>query len=230
MHRGVRSYANPVDGGSRLIEQHAALLERCIRRLVLRTGVRDRDDDLWVAAALALVDAAKRFEPARAVKFETYAEARINGAMLDEMRRMDHLPRRLRARASEVEAARKRLRQRLHEEPTTEQVCEEAGLDAQTLATLDAASGPLLDVDQGAAVPSAQPDVTASIERRELKQSMTLAIARLPPRLQTLVSLIYVEELTYREIGQILDISEPRVCQLHSQAMALLRKDVKAAA
>src|SRR5262249_2847094 len=98
MSRPERAYARVPDESSALIARHAPLIDRVARRVAARAGMPELADELWSAGAMGLLDAARRFAPGREVRFETFAEHRIRGAMLDELRRLDHLPRRLRAR------------------------------------------------------------------------------------------------------------------------------------
>jgi len=220
MHSAHARYAAQ-DGDSALLMRHGALIDRAARRVAARTGGAVSPDDLWSAGALGLLEAARRFDAARDVKFETFAAHRIQGAMLDELRRMDHLPRRLRAQADEVERARGRLAQALSREPTGEELAAETGLGSEELAAVLGAAQPQVE-----ALDTLQSDGTPADERLEREQllgAVSAAVAALPERLQTLLALHYVEGLTYREIAKILDISEPRVCQLHGDALARLR-------
>ncbi len=138
------------------------------------------------------------------------------------------LPRRLRAQADEVERARARLAQALSREPTGDELAVETGLGSEELAAvLGAAQAHVeaLDTLQAGVMPADE-----QLERQQLLGSVASAVAMLPDRLQTLLALHYVEGLTYREVAKILDISEPRVCQLHADAMALLRSTARAGA
>jgi RNA polymerase sigma factor for flagellar operon FliA len=220
-HRAAARYATEANSDSALIDRHGALIDRIARKLASRTAGAVSPDDLWSAGALGLLDAARRFDPARDVKFETFAAHRIKGAMLDEMRRLDHLPRRLREQADKLEQARARLAQALHREPTSEELCEAGGLDPEELASLQSVTQPAFTVLDHLESPATPADEQA--ERSELLRHMTQAIGQLPERLQLVLSLHYVEGLTYREIAKILEVSEPRVCQLHGEAMAALR-------
>ena len=220
MHSAHARYAAQ-DGDAALLTRHGGLIDRAARRMAARTGGAVSPDDLWSAGALGLLEAARRFDAARDVKFETFAAHRIQGAMLDELRRMDHLPRRLRAQADEVERARARLAQALSREPTGEELAAETGLGSEELAAVLGAAQPhveALDTLQAAGTPADE-----RLERDQLLGAVSAAVAALPERLQTLLALHYVEGLTYREIAKVFDVSEPRVCQLHGDALARLR-------
>jgi len=221
MHRAHARYAAEGDSDAALIARHAALIDRAARRLAGRTAGAVSPDDLWSAGALGLVDAARKFDAKRDVRFETYAEHRIRGAMLDEMRRMDHLPRRLRDQADQVERATARLGQKLQREPTVEELSDDVGIDAEELAALKGLTEPhmfILDGLQATTVPSDE-----QVERSEAAWALARGVEGLPERMQLVLSLHYVEGLTYREIAKILAVSEPRVCQIHGEAIDKLR-------
>lgn len=224
MHVALQRYASPRDAGSRVLAEHASLLERLVRRLVARTGLWDLEDDLWVAGAVALVEAHQRWDSTRGVPFEAFAEYRVRGAMLDELRRYDHLPRRLRTRAEQFRKTRDDLRQQYGREPTTEELCEKLQVDAETLASMDSVADAPLPMLADPSAQDAAPSPAALTENEAVKQALAVAITRLPQRLQILLSLHYVEGLTYREIATILDVSQPRVCQLHGQALKLVKE------
>jgi RNA polymerase sigma factor FliA len=222
MLRAYARYSQPSDSDAELLARHGPIIERCARRLAARSGHIVSADDLWSAGAMGLLEAARRFDGARDVRFESFAEHRIRGAMLDEMRRMDHLPRRLRNDVERVERARGALAQKLGRDPETHEVAEAMGADPQEVAELLQLVAPPLPMEEEiAAAPTiAQDD---AVSRSQLQRALAKAIGALPERLQVLLALYYDEELTYREVAKIMGISEPRVCQLHSDAVKRLR-------
>jgi len=214
-------YGQP-DPEAELVQRHATLLDRCARRLSARTGHAIAPEDLWSAGALGLLEAARRFDGSRDVRFETFAEHRIRGAMLDEMRRMDHLPRRLRSDTDRVDGARRALAQSLGREPSLEEVAGALGAEVGEVAELLMLLQPSVPMeDEAHAAAAARAD--DALESAHLRHEVARAIAELPDRLQVLLALYYDEELTYREIAKVLGVSEPRVCQLHSDAVKRLR-------
>jgi len=224
MHRSAARYAAEGDSDGALIARHAALIDRQARRIAGRTAGAVAADDLWSAGAMGLLEAARRFDGARDVRFETFAEHRIKGAMLDEMRRMDHLPRRLRDQAEQVERAHARLGQELKREPTSDELSAEVGVGSEELASLFSVMQPhvqVIDMLQASITPSDE-----QVERIEQLQALTAAVAALPERLQLVLALHYTEGLTYREIAKVLEVSEPRVCQIHGEAIARLRGEI----
>jgi len=221
-HRAYLRYAAVGDEESAFIARHAELISRLARRMAARTGNAVSADDLWSAGALGLLEASRRFDPNREVRFESFAEHRIRGAMLDELRRLDHLPRRLRTQLDEVERARAHLVRTLGREPGQDEVASALGVGLDELEALAGLAQPLLEILPNLSAASLPAE--DAIARAELQQTLAAAIAGLPERLQLVLSLHYQESLTYREIAKVLDVSEPRVCQLHSEAVGLLRK------
>jgi RNA polymerase sigma factor for flagellar operon FliA len=221
VHRAHARYAaNPDD---ELVARHGALIARVARRIAARTGGAVAAEDLWSAGAVGLLDAARRFDGARDVGFEAFAEHRIRGAMLDELRRIDHLPRRMRADLARLEQARARLAQALGREPEPSEVAEELGIALDELDGLQSLALPPLGLEHSEGLASEELRGDEAAMRREALRAMTSAVAELPERLQLLLSLHYVEGLSYREVAHVLKVSEPRVCQLHREAMKLLR-------
>jgi RNA polymerase sigma factor for flagellar operon FliA len=221
MHRVRARYAaNPDD---ELVARHAALIARLGRRIAARTGGAVAAEDLWSAGAVGLIDAARRFDGARDVGFEQFAEHRIRGAMLDELRRIDHLPRRLRSDLARVEAARSRLAQGLGREPDPSEIAEELGVPLDDLDAMQSLALPPLGVEHYEGLPSQELRGDEAAMRGQALRAVAGAVAELPERLQLLLSLHYVEGLSYREIAHVLKVSEPRVCQLHREAVKLLR-------
>ncbi len=222
MRRAHARYAAPTaDTEATILDRHGHLVDRLARRLSARTAGAVSAEDLWSAGAMGLLDATRRFDLARDVRFETFAEHRIRGAMLDEMRRMDHLPRRLRARAESVERTRDQLCHALQREPANDELAAAAGVDLEELGAILALTDRREQSPDALEAPFPLPD--EDLDRAQTIALLSSEVGRLPDRLQLLLSLHYVEGLTYREIARILEVSEPRVCQLHGEAMGKLR-------
>ena len=222
MHRAKSLYVAPL-GEAALISRYGNLIDRIARRISMRVGTPALADDLWSAGALGLLDAARRYDAGRAVKFESFAEHRIRGAMLDEIRRMDHLPRRLRARTDKVSKAKEKLAQQLGREGTAQELAEVLGMALEELAEIEVLKQPHVPLTPEVDSPSDEESLEEVVHRQQLVARMSEAIASLPERLQSLLALHYVEEFTYREIGKLLEISEARVCQLHAEAIEKMR-------
>ena len=233
IRRALATYASSTTDADDLIQRYAPLIDRAARRIAARTGLRSAFDDLWSAGALGLLEAAPRFDAARGVSFETFVEHRIRGAMLDELRKMDHLPRRLRSRTDDVQKVKQKLAAQLGREATTEEVAQAMNVDLEELSGLEALLEPHVPLDKAShALVSGEghPEdgVEAKIERAQLAKALAEGFKLLPERLQVVMGLHYVEGLTYREIAKMLDVSEPRVCQLHADGLKRLRASVPA--
>ncbi len=223
MHRALATYSSSSTGNEadELIQKYSSVIDRIVRRIVMRTGLQSAFDDLWSAGALGLLEASRRFDSSRGVTFETFVEHRIRGAMLDELRRMDHLPRRLRSRTDDVQKARKKLQGQLGREASTEEVAAELKLDMEEVGGIEALMEPHLSLDRWAQVATTDEEsgIEDRLSRTQMVGALEGAIRGLPERLQTVLGLHYLEGLTYREIAKMLEVSEPRVCQLHSDGL-----------
>jgi RNA polymerase sigma factor for flagellar operon FliA len=193
--------------------------------------------DLVQSGIFGLVDAISRFEPDRGLKFETYAMQRIRGAILDDLRAQDWVPRSVRSRAREVERAMERLEACLHRTATETELADELGITVEELrdffAQLQLTSVAALDELVAAGRGSGSlaetladhrvEDPVAAMEDRENRRLLAEAIAQLGERDRIVVSLYYFESLTLAEIGKVLGVTESRVCQLHTRAVLRLR-------
>jgi RNA polymerase sigma factor FliA len=198
------------------------------------------ESDLISYGLIGLINAIERFDLEREIKFETYAITRIKGAIIDELRALDWVPRSVRARAREIEKVHAKLEHRLHRTPTDEEMAAELGVSAEdfqeslvkisnsTVVALDElwsvsdASGDqisLLDTLQDPDAPDPQQMLAAS----ELKDRLADAIAALPEREKLVIALYYYENLTLREIGEVLGVTESRISQLHTKAVLRLK-------
>lgn len=228
MHRALATYAANREGSADdLLKRYGTLIDRIARRICFRTGLHSVYDDLWSAGAVGLIEAKSRFEADKGASFETFAGHRIRGAMLDELRKLDHLPRRLRARTDEVEKTRKSLSEELGREATQEEVAASLDMDLEDLGGLEALRSPQVPLESVLATLTFESGVDDDLDRGKVLARLTRAVEALPERLQVLVSLHYVEGLSYREIAHIFDVSEPRVCQLHADAMRRLRETLR---
>jgi RNA polymerase sigma factor FliA len=228
MQKAYEAYRPEPLSDSEVVSKYAHLVDRLARQISARVGSREIQDDLWSVGALGLVDAARRFDPARGIKFETFAQHRIRGAMLDELRQMDHLPRRLRTAAEKVSAERRKLSASFGRQATSEEVAKSLGMPIDELQELETLSQPLLAFDSpeaGALEPVAAdgPSPMESAMKNQLSARLAEAVHTLTERQRQVVGLYYVEGLTYREIAKVLGVSEPRICQIHGDAVKSLR-------
>jgi RNA polymerase sigma factor for flagellar operon FliA len=226
MHRALARYGSPRTDDNELLMRYGPIVDRLARWTVSRTGMQSAYDDLWSAGALGLIEAHKRFDASRGVTFETFAEHRVRGAMLDELRRLDHLPRRLRSRTDEVKKAKHKLGTELGREATLEEVAREMDTDLQEVSEMEGLLEPTVPLDSVISSLAAGQDLDDEAARREALRELAAAIEKVPDRLRTVLGLVYLEGLTYSEIGGLLQVSEPRVCQLHSEALKHLRREM----
>jgi RNA polymerase sigma factor FliA len=219
----------PYDLARRMIPTIHRIAHQLARRLPRHINI----DDLVSAGYEGLVTAYTRFDPARGEGFEAYAEFRIRGAMLDDLRANDPLSRDQRAHANKIAAMTHALRARLGRAPASDEIAAELGITLEvywqqlTASATDVSTS--LDREDGfdAFFQVRDPHVEATDEhlcRKELKRAIHCAIDALPERLQRVIELHYGEGLTLREIGELFNVTESRVCQLRSEAIRLLRE------
>jgi len=223
-----------------LILQYAPLVKYVMGRLAISLPAILDYEDILSFGTIGLIEAVERFDHTKGVKFETYAISRIRGAIIDALRSLDRLPRSVRQKAREANETILRLTNQLGREPTDEEVAAamnvapdayrktqvEASWITVSLDTLGASDG---EDDTGGAMAVADPDgedFSTDLERQELIGDLASAIRELPDREQLILSLYYKEELTMREVSEVLGISESRVCQLHARALSRLRAGV----
>ncbi len=191
--------------------------------------------DLVQDGVIGLIDAAHRFDEARGIKFETFAERRIRGAMIDALRK-DAWPRGVRRQRRELEAAREELRRELGHEPSLADLAAKIGSDekrlGRTIVRINAieSTSPLANNDNldestlpTALIPSEPEQPDEAYERQETKERVCAAIASLPPREQKVIGLYYYGEATMKQIGAEIGVNESRVSQLHARAIRRLR-------
>jgi RNA polymerase sigma factor for flagellar operon FliA len=223
----------------RLILTYAPLVKYVAGRLGSGLPAHVDDEDLVSYGLLGLIGAIERYDPGRDVKFETYALGRIKGAIIDELRSLDWVPRSVRSRARELERAIRELEARLGRAPTDEEIAGKVGITQEELEeslfeisrTSIAALDELWTVsgggDQVSLIDTIEdtsgPSPVAALDETELREAMADAIARLPEREKLVVTLYYYEELTLREIGEVLGVTESRVSQLHTKAVLRLK-------
>ena len=216
-----------------------ALVRKCVplvRRVALNVASRlpSRIDvaDLTQAGYLGLIDAALKFDADKGVRFWTYAELRIRGAILDSLRGLDWLPRSVRRRRREIDAASARLEACLGRAPTDGELANELSLTLTSFRKMvdevrrAEASAELVEGLDGAGVFVRDPDAEDPydrLERRELVAHLADAIEALSERERLVLTLYYHEELTMKEVGEVLRVNESRVSQIHSKAIKTLR-------
>jgi RNA polymerase sigma factor for flagellar operon FliA len=228
-HRRYQVEEHRRDERDKLITEHIGVAQRIARKVARRVPPEISADDLTAAALLGLTQAADRYDTTRNEPFVAFAERRIRGAVYDEMRRGDILPRRRRTAAKKVRRAIERLETSLGREPTDEEVAEVLGVSVaeyrEELERLAHVSVVALERSQeneiGLRQQEAGPDTIA--EKRQTFRRLRDSLDALPDRDRALLSLYYLEDLTYAEIGRVFEVSESRVCQLHARAITRVR-------
>ena len=227
-----------------VIKRYSPMIKYVANRIAMRLPPHIEVDDLISVGVLGLMDAISKYDSTRGAKFKTYAEFRVRGAILDELRSLDWVPRSIRQKASQVDKVVQELQAKLSRSPEDEEVAKEMGLNLdQFHDTLnETKSMPVFSLeDLGLAKDSgeqqslldclagkADADPQTQIRLVELKEIIAKAIDGLPEKERLMVSLYYYEELTMKEIGAVLEITESRVSQIHSKAVYRLRKKLKA--
>lgn len=226
------------DAGSReaLILRYVPLVHYVLNRFGLPAASGPDYEDLVSQGLLGLIDAIDRFDPAHGAQFSTYATLRVRGRILDALRAQDWLSRSARRRARQVQTALNELWATLHRAPSDEELAQRLKLDVdelrqslvdagRVLISLDATESD--DPEDGRLyerlADDRQPNPDEAADEHDLQRQLAAQLRDLPEREQLVLSLYYHEELTLKEIGAVLDLSESRVCQLHARAVLSLR-------
>jgi RNA polymerase sigma factor for flagellar operon FliA len=221
------------------LKEYAPLVKRIAHHMMLKLPGSVEVDDLIQAGMMGLLDAATRYDELRGAMFETYAAQRIRGAMLDELRGADWLPRSLRRDMRRIEAAISRLQQKLGKAPSESEIAKELGVTLPEYQQM-------LQEGRGAQLLyyedfhgegdedfferfefSTDSNPLELLQNGRFREALVQAIERLPERERMMMGMHYEQDMNLREIGEVMGVSESRVCQLHSQAVARLRTSMK---
>ena len=228
----------------RLIVQYSPLVKYVAGRVGVGLPRNVERADLASFGVFGLIDAIEKFDPERGFKFETYAIARIKGAILDELRSIDWVPRSVRSKARNLEQAMAKLESENHRSPNDAEVAEEMGITEKqlrnTLSQISHVGVVALDemlsggdrgesVTLGDTVADQRAGPMDVFEVEEMRQILADSINRLPEREKIVLTLYYYEGLTLAEIGRVLGVTESRVCQIHTKAVLQLRSKIAAA-
>jgi RNA polymerase sigma factor for flagellar operon FliA len=223
----------------KLIIQYIYLIKYVVGRLRINLPATISTDDIAGYGVEGLIDAIERFIPSRGVRFETYAIMRIRGSIIDRIRSQDWVPRGARRKYKKIQNAILKLQMNLGRIPTSQEIADEVGttkekveasineMESNTLISLhekrdSSSEGSLEIIDT--IVDSKSVDPLQELESNDIKKSLSLALSKLPERERMILALYYHENMTLKEIGETISISESRVCQLHAQAIMKLRK------
>ena len=240
-----QAYQTQRDAATRnkLAGEYAVLVRHVVGRILITLPQGMEQEDLMSYGFLGLLQAIEKYDPVRGIRFETFAAPRIRGAVLDELRAQDPLPRTLRQKAKSVERTIVRLEGELGRAPIEQEIADGMGIGLEDLRQILADSNHLmlsldylLSPDDGegggmtlesTVATSDAKSPTNQLEGRDLRGALIKAIEALPPRERLLISLYYHEGLTMKEIGKVLEVTEARVCQLHGQAVMRMRTRLK---
>jgi RNA polymerase sigma factor for flagellar operon FliA len=227
-----------------LIIQYTPWVRFMALRMAAKLPSHIQAEDLISAGIIGLIDALDKFNPAREVQFKTYAQIRIQGAMKDELRALDWVSRSMRQKVKRLEHAYATLEQELGRPPSSEEVANSLGIEMDEFEEmLDDVKGTSLvsleELGQGPASEDKSSLLEALLTRQDqdplemlnlqdLKKALTLAIGELPEKERLVLSLYYFEELTMKEVGKVLNLTESRISQLHTQTVLRLRGKLKA--
>lgn len=221
-----------------LILKYLHLVRYVVSRMPITLPISIATEDLISYGTMGLMEAVERFDPDRGLKFETYAVTRIRGSIIDQLRFQDWIPRGVRRRSKELMQTMQSMEEELGRQPNDDELSERMGISKQKLHVMlsetqnlmlslddtfgndmSGSSMTLLDMVED----KNSPDPQGEFEAGELRKRLAQAIASLPEREKLLIALYYHENMTLREIGDIICVSESRACQLHAQAILRLR-------
>ena len=223
----------------KLILHYAPLIRYVAGRLAMRLPPHISIDDLISSGVMGLIDAIEKFDPTKKIRFKTYAEFRIRGAMLDELRSLDWVPRSIRKKSTELAKTYQRLEKEFGRPAEDREVAEAMGLSMEKFyKLLDKTKNiTFLDIDMirrkmpeknnkdpfELVAGDSETDPSIILNKNEVKRILAEAIIALPEKEKLVVSLYYYEALTMREIGEIMGYTESRISQMHTKAMLRLR-------
>jgi RNA polymerase sigma factor for flagellar operon FliA len=246
MKKATRTVEKRISGTKKLsreqlILEHASLIKYIAHRIALRVPPQIEVQDLIDAGVVGLIDAIEKYDPSKDVKFKTYAEFRIRGAIFDELRSLDWVPRSVRKMINKLEEAYITLEQQLGRPATDEEVAEEMDLEVEEFYQLlrQASGVSLMSIDQTLNIDNSKKTILEVTEdshdknpfeqfnMREMKELIAKSIDNLPEKERLVISLYYYEELTMKEIGKVMNLTESRVSQIHTKVILRLRGRLK---
>jgi RNA polymerase sigma factor for flagellar operon FliA len=228
-----------IDDKDAIVKEMAPLVKRIAYHFMTRLPASVDVDDLIQAGLIGLLDASDNFDSTQGAQFETYAVQRIRGSMLDELRHADWLPRNVRKNLRKIEAAVAKLEQKFGRQPSEAELADEMEMPLSVYQHIlsDARGSQLLHYEDFQEsddndffdffLADNQSNPLAIIEDKGFRQMLVTSISNLPEREKLVMGLYYEKELNLKEIGQVMGVSESRICQLHRQAVARLRARMK---
>ncbi len=228
----------PVPLKQQIVMEHTPLIRYIVNRIAARLPAHVDLEDLHNTGVIGLMDAIDKFDPNRDCKFKTYAEFRVNGAILDQLRALDWVPRSVRQKGRQLEKAYEEVEHRLGRAATEDEVAASLGIELDELHQLahQATGVSLVRMDHVRSGDDGESPLPGDIfedpcsqnpfewvEARQDGEALSQCIAQLPDREKLVITLYYYEDLSMKEIGGILGITESRVCQIHAKSVAHLR-------
>ncbi len=232
---GVKTYSK-VQNADALVQQHAPLVKRIALHLMARLPANILLDDLYQAGMIGLLEASSKFDHTRGASFETYAGIRIRGSILDEVRRGDWSPRSVHRKGRAITRAISVIENRTGRDARDEEIARElkVNLNEYHHMVADVSNVRLMGIDDAGLdeentgiVDNKRNDPLKEVSQTHFKNALAQEIDKLPEREKLTMALYYDEEMNLKEIGEILGVSESRVCQIHGQAMSRLRARLK---
>lgn len=222
---------------NQLMQKYLGVVHYVVSKLFKSIPPNYERDDLVNIGVIGLGEALERYNPYFGIKFETYAIPRVKGAIIDELRKQDWVPRSLRSKASKIKKVVEELEQEFRGEVPVSEIVNELGISESEYYTWQSktAQGNVLSLDK----PNANYDehnlydvvedtsttnALENIEEEELKRTLVKVLKKLPEKARLAITLYYYEHLTFKEIGKILNVSESRISQIHSETVAKMRK------
>ena len=236
--RGYRRKATRADAEAGLVEEYLPLVKSVVGRLQMSLPSHVDAEDLYSAGLVGLLDAIRHYNPKLGSTFETYARVRIRGAVFDELRRMDWVPRSIHSKAKKVQEAIKTLEQKKRRTPTDAEVAAALGISLDeyeqlieeirpaTFVCLDAAANDESDnapTQYEAFADAKQENPLDGVARNEMAEIIADRLGHLPKMQRQVLALYYFEDMRLREIAEIFGLTESRICQIHSQAILSLK-------
>ncbi len=246
LHREAKEKSSTIPPSLReqIVLEHTPLIRYIVNRIAVRLPSHIDLDDLHNTGVIGLMDALEKYDPGKNCKFKTYADFRIKGAILDQLRSLDWVPRSVRQKSRRLERAYGEVEQRLGRSASEDEVADSLGLQIEkfhellnqvrgiSLVNLEEIRGTNSDGDRAGTFADIVEDVNsenpfASVKLTEMKHVIADTIGTLPEKERLVISLYYYEDLNMKEIGGILGITESRVCQIHTKSVLRLRAKLK---
>ena len=234
-----RAYQDPDSGAEtqktkisqeELVKRHSPLVLRIAKRVRRRTGYAVELDDLICEGVIGLLQAAERFDPSRETDFEHLASVRVQGAMLDSLRRLDPLSQRRRRTARQFRDTKDKLLGVLGRQPNSDEMATALGLELEHYHRLTnelSAAPPISLEDMGTELRSSTPSQERTVQKLELTAHLKEQIKTLPEKQQKVLNLIYFNELSQKEVAEVLKVTEARISQLHKEALSRMSKRMR---